>query len=55
MRTILSGKSHSTPPPAVGRIWPATDSSPLMRIVVGPQIWVMRLVTSAKERFVMAM
>ena len=55
VHTPGSGKEKQTPPSGAGLIWPATDASPLMRIVVGPQTCVMTVVVRAKERFVIDM
>lgn len=52
---MRSGKSNWTPPSLVGCICPATDSSPLMRTVMGAQSSVLWLATRATQRFVMAM
>lgn len=53
--TMRSGNLNSTTPELVGKIWPATDSSPLMRMVVGPKICVISVMVRQKDLLVMAM
>lgn len=53
--TILSGKENSTRPSLVFFICPATDASPLIRMVVGLHQRVIVVTVSPKDCFVNAM